>query len=86
MPPGAGPGQAAEGSASRRRRPPAEGQLSPAPKAPQNASSRPDRGGCSRTKKKDQEAALKSAGVDSFIYAGIDAVETLTALHKALGV
>ena len=35
---------------------------------------------------KEQEPALKAAGVDMLIYAGIDAVETLTALHKALGV
>ncbi len=35
---------------------------------------------------KEQEAALKAAGVDGFVYAGIDAVETLSALHKALGV
>ena len=35
---------------------------------------------------KDQEAALKSAGVDTFIFAGGDAIATQTKLHKALGV
>ena len=35
---------------------------------------------------KDQEAALKAAGVDTFIFAGGDAVATLTKLHRALGV
>ena len=35
---------------------------------------------------KDQEAALTAAGVDTFVYAGIDAIDALTALHKALGV
>ena len=35
---------------------------------------------------KAQEAALKSAGVDTFIFAGCDAVATLTSLHEALGV
>ncbi len=35
---------------------------------------------------KDQEAALKSAGVDSFVFAGGDAIGTLKHLHKALGV
>ena len=34
---------------------------------------------------KDQEAALKAAGVDTFISAGADAVATLTKLHEALG-
>jgi methylmalonyl-CoA mutase len=31
-------------------------------------------------------AALEAAGVDTFIYAGCDAIATLTALHEALGV
>ncbi|HEX6000803.1 MAG TPA: methylmalonyl-CoA mutase family protein [Hyphomicrobiaceae bacterium] len=35
---------------------------------------------------KEQEAALKTAGVDAFIFAGGDAVATLTGLHAALGV
>jgi methylmalonyl-CoA mutase len=35
---------------------------------------------------KDQEAALEAAGIDTFIFAGGDAVATLTGLHKALGV
>jgi methylmalonyl-CoA mutase len=35
---------------------------------------------------KDQEAALEAAGVDTFIFAGGDAVATLTSLHRALGV
>lgn len=35
---------------------------------------------------KDQEAALKGAGVDAFIFVGIDAVDALGKLHKALGV
>ena len=35
---------------------------------------------------KDQEAALKAAGVDQFVSAGGDAIATLTGLHKALGV
>jgi len=35
---------------------------------------------------KDLEAALQAAGVDAFIYAGADALETLGALHKALGI
>jgi methylmalonyl-CoA mutase len=35
---------------------------------------------------KAQEAALESAGVDTFIFAGADAVATLTELHKALEV
>ncbi len=35
---------------------------------------------------KDQEAALKAAGVDSFVFTGGNAVATLTALHNALGV
>jgi methylmalonyl-CoA mutase len=33
-----------------------------------------------------QEAALKAAGVDTFIFAGGDAIATLTKLHKALGI
>lgn len=35
---------------------------------------------------RDQEAALKAAGVDGFVYAGIDAVEVLTRLQADLGV
>src|SRR5262249_18782033 len=35
---------------------------------------------------KDQEAALRAAGVDPFIFAGGDAIATLTKLHEALGV
>ena len=35
---------------------------------------------------KDQEAALRSAGVDTFIFAGGDAVVTLATLQEALGV
>jgi methylmalonyl-CoA mutase len=35
---------------------------------------------------KDQGTALKSAGVDTFIFAGGDAVVTLTNLHETLGV
>ncbi len=35
---------------------------------------------------KDQDAALRAAGVDTFIFAGADAVATLTQLHEALGV
>ena len=35
---------------------------------------------------KAQEAALKAAGVDTFIFAGCDAVATLSSLHEALGV
>jgi methylmalonyl-CoA mutase len=35
---------------------------------------------------KEQEAALKSAGVDRFVYAGGDAIGTLKHLHEALGV
>jgi methylmalonyl-CoA mutase len=35
---------------------------------------------------KDQEAVLKAAGVDAFIFAGGDAVGALTKLHEALGV
>jgi methylmalonyl-CoA mutase len=35
---------------------------------------------------KDQEAALKAAGVDTLVFAGGDAIATLTALHRSLGV
>jgi methylmalonyl-CoA mutase len=35
---------------------------------------------------KEEEALLKAAGVDGFIFAGCDAVATLTSLHKVLGV
>jgi methylmalonyl-CoA mutase len=35
---------------------------------------------------KDQEEPLKSAGVDTFIFAGSDAIATLMKLHEALGV
>jgi methylmalonyl-CoA mutase len=35
---------------------------------------------------KDQEAALRAAGVDTFIFAGGDAIATLTRLHEVLGV
>lgn len=35
---------------------------------------------------KDLEAGLQAAGVEAFIYAGADALETLGALHKALGI
>lgn len=35
---------------------------------------------------KDQEAALKAAGVDKFVFAGGDAIATLTKLHQVLGV
>jgi methylmalonyl-CoA mutase len=35
---------------------------------------------------KDLEAALKAAGVDTMLYAGMDAVEALTAMQKALGI
>ena len=35
---------------------------------------------------KEQECALKSAGVETFIFAGCDAIATLASLHKALGV
>jgi len=35
---------------------------------------------------KDQQDALQAAGVDTFIFAGVDAVATLTGLHQALGV
>ena len=35
---------------------------------------------------KDQEAALKAAGIDTFMFAGSDAIATLTKLHEVLGV
>ncbi|HET7156918.1 MAG TPA: methylmalonyl-CoA mutase, partial [Hyphomicrobiaceae bacterium] len=35
---------------------------------------------------KDQEAALKAAGIDTFVFAGSDAIATLTKLHEVLGV
>jgi methylmalonyl-CoA mutase len=35
---------------------------------------------------RDQQAALKTAGVDTFIFAGCDAIATLTDLQEALGV
>ncbi len=35
---------------------------------------------------RDQEGALKAAGVDAFIFAGGDAIATLTKLHEALGI
>ena len=35
---------------------------------------------------KDQEAALKAVGVDTFVFAGGDAIATLTKLHQVLGV
>jgi methylmalonyl-CoA mutase len=35
---------------------------------------------------KEQQAALEAAGVDAFVFAGGDAVATLTRLHGALGV
>ena len=35
---------------------------------------------------KDQEAALKAAGVDAMLYAGMDAVAALTEIQQALGV
>jgi methylmalonyl-CoA mutase len=35
---------------------------------------------------KEQEPALKAAGVDAFVYAGGDAIATLIKLHEALGV
>ena len=31
------------------------------------------------------DAALKAAGVDTFVFAGCDAIAVLTALHKVLG-
>ena len=35
---------------------------------------------------KDQEGALETAGVDTFLFASTDAVATLTKLHKTLGI
>jgi methylmalonyl-CoA mutase len=35
---------------------------------------------------KEQEAALKAAGVDTFVFAGGDAIAALTRLHEVLGV
>jgi methylmalonyl-CoA mutase len=35
---------------------------------------------------KDEEAALKAAGVDGFIFAGGDMIATLSGVQKALGV
>ncbi len=35
---------------------------------------------------KDQEAALKAAGIDTFIFAGCDAIGMLARLHETLGV
>jgi methylmalonyl-CoA mutase len=35
---------------------------------------------------REQEAALKAAGVDTFVFAGGDAIATLTKLHETLGV
>jgi methylmalonyl-CoA mutase len=35
---------------------------------------------------REQEAVLRAAGVDTFVFAGSDAIATLTALHKAIGV
>ena len=37
---------------------------------------------CSRDGPKEQEAALKAAGVDIFVFAGGDAIVTLTKLHR----
>ncbi|MFZ2030015.1 MAG: methylmalonyl-CoA mutase family protein [Vitreimonas sp.] len=34
----------------------------------------------------ESEAKLRAAGVDQFVFAGQDALETLTALHRALGI
>jgi methylmalonyl-CoA mutase len=34
----------------------------------------------------DREAALRAAGVDTFIYAGCDMIEALGGLHSVLGV
>ena len=34
----------------------------------------------------DNEAALKAAGIDGFLFAGRDAIATLQSLHKALGI
>jgi methylmalonyl-CoA mutase len=35
---------------------------------------------------KEQEAALKAAGIDTFMFVGTDAIAVLTSLHEALGV
>jgi methylmalonyl-CoA mutase len=35
---------------------------------------------------KDQVAALKAAGADQFVYVGCDIIETLSAVHAALGI
>ena len=35
---------------------------------------------------REQEAALRSAGVATFVFAGCDAIEVLTRLQEALGV
>jgi methylmalonyl-CoA mutase len=35
---------------------------------------------------KEQEPGLRAAGVDAFIFAGVDAIATLAELHRALGV
>ena len=35
---------------------------------------------------KEQEAALKAAGIDAFVFAGTDAIAVLASLHEALGV
>jgi methylmalonyl-CoA mutase len=35
---------------------------------------------------KEQEAALRAAGVDNLVFAGCDAIAVLTSLHEALGV
>lgn len=39
---------------------------------------------CLAGRPKEQEAALRAAGVDTFLHAGSDAIETLTRLHAAL--
>jgi methylmalonyl-CoA mutase len=41
---------------------------------------------CLAGRPKEQEAALKAAGVDMMLFAGMDAVAALTSLQKALGV
>jgi methylmalonyl-CoA mutase len=40
---------------------------------------------CLAGRPKEQQAALSAAGVDTFIFAGGDAITTLTALHDVLG-
>ncbi|MFZ4806919.1 MAG: methylmalonyl-CoA mutase family protein [Hyphomicrobiaceae bacterium] len=40
---------------------------------------------CLAGRPKDQEAALRAAGVDTFMFAGSDAVETLARLHEVFG-